>query len=137
MRNWFILFTTTFTITTLVLSLTTWLLPDMHIFDSKYVILLVISSALISFFMGLINQYSIENLMLNFLLDISLIFIIVYSTGIVIRLIPFDIAYFILTLLLVIIIYIIITLIYLFILKKEAEVMNKRLKEWRNRRVDN
>lgn len=136
MRNWFILFTTTFTITTLILTITTWLLSNISAFNSQYVILLAISSALISLFLILFNRLAIEHIILSAFVDISFIFLTVYITGIIINLIPIDLFNFILVLSLVIAIYIIITLIYLFILKKEAEDMNKKISHWRKKYVE-
>lgn len=136
MRNWFILFTTTFTITTLILTITTWFIPNVSAFSSQYIILLAISSALISLFMVLFNRLPIEHIVLNILIDITFIFSIVYFTGMIINLIPMDLFNFILVLSLVILIYIIITLIYMFILKKEAEDMNKKISHWRNNHVE-
>ena len=132
MRNWFILFTTTFTMTTLILTLTTVLLPIIGEFNSQYVLFLAISSALLSFFLNLFNKLPIDNFIVGVFIDISFIFIIVYSTGLVIRLHPFEIISFLVTLFLVIIIYIVISLIYLFILTKEADDMNKIINNWRD-----
>lgn len=133
MRNWFILFTTTFTITTLILTITTWFVPYITTFNSQYIILLAVSSALISLFMMFFNRLPINHIVLNILIDIIFIFAVVYGTGIVIRLIPVDLFNFILVLALVVIIYIIITFIYMSILKKEAKDMNKKISQWRGK----
>lgn len=135
MRNWFILFTTTFTITTLILAVATSLL-NIGAFNSQYVLLMAIISALLALFMNMPKKIKIENMFLNALLDIVFIFIIVFTISIVIGLHQIDLINFIISLSLVIIIYIIITLIYLFILTKEAEDMNKKIREWRNKHVD-
>ncbi len=136
MRNWFILFATTFTITTLVITMTTWFIPYVSAFDTTYIILLAISSALISFFMILMNRLSVENIVLSIIIDITFIFFVVYGTGIVIHLIPIDLFNFIYVLSSVIVIYIIVTLIYMFILKKEAEDMNKKIINWRKNHAE-
>lgn len=136
MRNWFILFVTTFTIATLTISFTTWLIPDMNQFDNNYVILLAISSALLSLCLSLLNKLSIENTALNIFLDISVIFTIVFFTGLMIHLYAVTLENSILILGLVIVIYIIITLIYHFILTKEAQDMNRKITDWRNKHVD-
>jgi len=136
MRNWFILFATTFTITTLTLTSTTWFLPNMSAFNSRYIILLFISSALISLFILIVNRLPFENIILSIFMDITFIFAVVYGTGASIKLIPVDLFNFILVLSLVIIIYIIITLIYMFILKKEAEDMNEKISKWRRKYVE-
>lgn len=136
MRNWFILFATTFTITTLVITMTTWFIPNVTSFDTKYVLLLAISSALISFFMLLMNRIAVENIVLSIIIDIIFIFFVVYGTGIVIYLIPIDFFNFIYVLSSVIVIYIIITLIYMFILKKEAEDMNEKISHWRKKHAE-
>jgi len=136
MRNWFILFATNFTITTLILTMTTWFFPNMAAFNSQYVILLFISSALISLFIVLFNQLPFDNIVLSIFIDVIFIFAIVYGTGIVIKLIPVDLFNFILVLSLVIIIYIMITLIYISILKKEAEDMNEKISKWRKKHAE-
>jgi len=136
MRDWFILFATTFTMTTLIVCLTTWIIPNMDGFDSRYVIMLAISSALLSLCINFFNRLSIESLPLNILLDITVVFTIVFSTGAMIRLYPMQLEYFILILVLVIVIYFIITLIYHFILTKEAEDMNGKIADWRDKHVD-
>src|SRR5690625_1629183 len=137
MRNWFILFTTTFTITTLVLAVTISLL-HLEAFDGRYVLMLAIISALISLFMfvDLPSNLQIQSLFLTVLLDIAFIFTIVFVTSVIIGLHSINLINFMITLSLVIIIYIIITLIYLFILTKEAEDMNKKIKDWRDKYVD-
>lgn len=136
MRNWFILFATTFTITTLFLTMTTWFFPNMAAFNSQYVILLFFSSALISLFIIWFNQLPIDNIVLSIFIDVMFIFAIVYGTGIVIKLIPVDLFNFILVLSLVIIIYVMITLIYMSILKREAEDMNEKISKWRNKHAE-
>ena len=136
MRNWFILFATNFTTTTLILTMTTWFFPNMSAFNSQYIILLFISSALISLFIILFNQLPIDNIVLSIFIDVIFIFAIVYGTGIVIKLIPVDLFNFILVLSLVIIIYIMITLIYMSILKKEAEDMNEKISKWRKKHAE-
>lgn len=136
MRNWFILFATTFTITTLTLTLTTWFIPYMATFNSRYIILNAISCTLLSFLLIASKRLTIESFILSALLDISVIFTIVFSTGAIIQLYPINIANVLLTLSLVIIIYIIITFIYLFILTKEAKDMNEKITDWRNQHVD-
>lgn len=136
MRNWFILFTTTFTITTLILAVTTWLVRHMPAISNQYIILLAISSALISLFIVWFNRFSIDHMIIRVTLDIFFIFAIVYGTGLVIQLIPLEIFNFVLVLALVIIIYIIITLIYMFILGKETENMNKKILNWRENHAD-
>lgn len=135
MRNWFILFTTVFTITTLILTITTWFIPDIARFSSHYIILLAVSSSLISFVIIFSSKLPIENIFFSMLIDISSIFLIVFLTGITIKLIPIDLMNFILVLSLVVIIYIIISLIYLSVLTKEAENMNKKILEWRKKHV--
>lgn len=136
MRNWFILFATSFTITTLVLSVITWLIPDIAQFDSRYVVLVAITSAILSVFMHLFNQLAIENIFLNIAIDIIFIFTVVFVTGIIIQLYKMTLGNFVLILLLVIFIYAIITLIYLFILKIETENMNEKIADWRDKHVD-
>lgn len=136
MRNWFILFATSFTITTLVLSVITWLIPDIAEFDSRYVILVAITSALLSIFMQVFNQLAIENIFLNIAIDIIFIFTVVCITGIIIQLYQITLGNILLILLLVIFIYAVITLIYLFILKVEAENMNEKIANWRDKHVD-
>lgn len=136
MRNWFILFATTFTITTLVITFATLFIPYVPAFDTKYVVLLAITSALISLFITFMNRLPIEHIILSVFIDITFIFFVVYGTGIVIDLIPIHLFNFIFVLSLVIIIYIIITLIYMFILKKEAEDMNKKISHWRKKHVE-
>ena len=136
MRNWFILFATTFTVTTLTLTITTWFFPNISAFNSRYIILLFISSALISLFIVLVNRLPIENIILSVFIDITFIFVVVYGTGASINLIPVDLFNFVLVLSLVIIIYIIITLIYMSILKKEAEDMNEKITKWRNKHAE-
>lgn len=133
MRNWFILFATTFTITTLTLTITTWFVPYISTFNSQYIILLFISSVLISFYVLLFNQFPIDNIFLSIFIDIMLIFVIVYGTGIVIKSIPVDLFNFFLVLSLVIVIYIVIMLIYMSILKKESEDMNEKISKWRKK----
>jgi len=137
MRNWFVLFTTTFTITTLVLAVTISLL-HLEAFDGRYVLMLAVISALISLFMfmDLSSRLQIQSLFLTVLLDISCIFTVVFVTSVIIGLHSINLINFMITLSLVIIIYIIITLIYLFILTKEAEDMNKKIKDWRDKYVD-
>lgn len=136
MRSWFILFATTFTMTTLVVSLTTWIIPEMDAFDNQYVILLAVSSALLSLCLELLQKLSIKSVILNILLDITVIFLIVFLTGVFIQLYPIQLYYFMLILILVIVIYIIITLIYHLILTKEAEDMNKKITDWRNKHAE-
>ena len=137
MRNWFVLFTTTFTITTLVLAVAISLL-HLEAFDIRYVLMLAIISALISLFMfmDLPSRLQIQSLFLTVLLDIAFIFTIVFVTSVIIGIHSIHLINFIITLSLVIIIYIMITLIYLFILTKEAEDMNKKIIEWRNKHVE-
>lgn len=135
MRSWFILFTTTFTITTLIVTLATWLIPVMNKFDIRYVMLLAISSALLSLILNWFEQLPIENSVLNILLDVSVIFTIVFSTGAIIQVYPVRLSSFVIVLILVLIVYMIITLIYLFILTKEAENMNKKITVWRSKHV--
>ena len=137
MRNWFVLFTTTFTITTLVLSVAISLL-HLEAFDIRYVLMLAIISALISLFMfmDLPSRLQIQSLFLTVLLDIAFIFTIVFATSVIIGIHSIHLINFMITLSLVIIIYIMITLIYLFILTKEAEDMNKKIIEWRNKHVE-
>src|SRR5699024_3992168 len=136
MRNWFILFATTFTITTLVITMTTWFLPSVSAFDTSYIVLLAISNALISLFMIVMNRIAVENIVLSIIIDIIFIFFVVYGTGIVIHLIPIDFFNFVYVLSSVIVIYIIITLIYMFILKKEAEDMNEKISHWRKKHAE-
>lgn len=135
MRNWFILFTTTFTMTILILAMTTRLL-NIQSFDIRHVVLVAILSALLAVFMNLPSRLKIESLFFTVLLDITFIFTVVFGTSVIIGLHQIDLANFIITLSLVIIIYIIITLIYLFILTKEAEDMNKKINDWRNKHAD-
>lgn len=136
MRNWFILFATTFTISVLSLTISTSFIASLPLFSSQYVILLAISSALISLFLLLVNRLPIENVLLTTVIDILFIFIIVYGTGIIINFIPITLIKVIIVLALVIVIYILITLIYMFILKKEAEDMNKKILQWRHKHVE-
>lgn len=136
MRNWFILFATSFTITTLVLSVITWLIPDMAQFDNRYVVLVAITSAVLSVFMHLFNQLAIESVALNILIDIIFIFTIVFLTGIIIQLYEMTLGNIVFIMLLVIFIYTVITLIYLFILKIETENMNEKIADWRGKHVD-
>lgn len=135
MRNWFVLFTTTFTITTLVLVVATSLL-HLEPFDGRYVLMLAIISVLLSFFMNLPSRLQMQSLFLTILLDIAFIFTIVFVTSVIIGLHSINLINFMITLSLVIIIYIIITFIYLFILTKEAEDMNKKIKDWRGKHVE-
>lgn len=135
MRNWFILFTTTFTITTLILAVTTSLL-NMASFDSRYVLLLAFLSLILSLFMKMPSRLKIESLFLTILLDITIIFIIIFTTSVILGLHQIDLTNFIITLSLVIIIYIIIRLIYLFILTKEAKDMNEKINDWRSKHVE-
>src|SRR5699024_12321585 len=86
MRNWFILFATSFTITTLVLSVITWLNPDMTQFDNRYVVLVAIPSAVLSIFMLVFNPLAIENIFLNIVIDIVYIFPVVFVPGFIIQL---------------------------------------------------
>src|SRR5699024_5183194 len=131
MRNWFILFATTFTITTLVLTFTTYFITFMPEFNSRYIMLLAISSAFISVFIIFMNRLPMHLLFLNISMDVIFIFLIVFITGFVIDLIPLTGRNLILVFVLVLIIYTIISLIYLFILKKEAEDMNEKISKWR------
>lgn len=131
MRNWFVLFATTFTITTIILTIATYFIKYIPEFDSRYIILLAISSALISFVIICMNRLPIHQLFLSISIDIILIFSIVFITGFVIDLIPLTSRNIMLVFALVLIIYTIITLIYLFILKKEAEDMNEKISKWR------
>lgn len=137
MRNWFILFATTFTITTLVVSISTLFVPLMSEFDYKYVFHLAISSTLLSLYIHLIYKIPIQSNLVNILLDVTVILAIVYITGYYVHLYPNHIYSFILVFVLVIVIYSIITLIYHFILTKEAEQMNGKIEEWRNKHVGN
>lgn len=136
MRNWFILFATTFTITTLILTITSELVPYMPPFNNQYIILMFISNALISLFILWFNQLPINNIFLTIFIDVLFIFTIVYGTGFTIKLMPVDMYTFILVFLLVIIIYTVITLIYMSILKKEAEDMNEKISKWRKKHAD-
>src|SRR5690625_4350584 len=136
MRNWFILFATNFTITTLILTMTTWFFPNMAAFNSQYVILLFISSALISLFIVLFNQLHFDNIVLSIFIDVIFIFAIVYGTGIVVKLIPLDLFNFIRVLLRVMIIYIMSSLIYMSTLKKESEDMNEKISKWRKKHAE-
>lgn len=136
MRNWFILFTTTFTISTLILGLTTWIFTEMQQFDIRYVVLMAISSALLSLFIHLFSKLPIENVMLSISLDIIVIFVIVFFTGIAIKLYAINWENILFVLVLTIVIYAIITIIYLFILIREAESMNGKIMNWRKKHVD-
>lgn len=136
MRNWFILFTTTFTITTLVLALTSLSIPDMAGFDNSYVVLIAITSALLSLFMNVTSKLQRENMIFTVSIDIIFIFTIVFSSSVIIGIHPISLSNVILTALLVIFIYIIITLIYFFLLTKEAKDMNRKIIEWRKKHVD-
>lgn len=135
MRSWFI-FTTTFTITTLVLAVTTWFISDMADFNSRYVLLVAIISGLLSLFMNVTYRLQRENMILTVTTDIIIIFTVVFSAAVIIGTLPISVGNVILTFLLVVLIYIIITLIYFFILAKEADDMNKKILEWRNKHVD-
>lgn len=136
MRSWFILFTTTFTITTLVLALTSLANPYMVGFDNRYVVFIAITSALLSLFIIMTSKLQRENFFITAIIDILFIFTIVFSTSVIIGIHPISVENVLLTSLLVIFIYIIITLIYYFILTKEAEDMNKKINEWRKKHVD-
>jgi len=100
-------------------------------FNSRYIMLLAISSALISVFIIFMNRLPMHQLFLNISMDVIFIFLIVFITGFVIDLIPLTGRNLILVFVLVLIIYTIISLIYLFILKKEAEDMNEKISKWR------
>src|SRR5690625_1694482 len=116
MRNWFVLFTTTFTITTLVLAVAISLL-HLEAFDIRYVLMLAIISALISLFMfmDLPSRLQIQSLFLTVLLDIAFIFTIVFATSVIIGIHSIHLINFMITLSLVIIIYIMIYFIFFFI----------------------
>ncbi len=136
MRNWFILFTTTFTVTTLTIVLATWLYPNFIVsFNSDYIVMLAISSAILSSVILLLERLSLQNKFLIIATDLISIFTIVFTTGLAMRFYRFEWPLFLFILLLVILIYIIISLIYLSILKKEADEMNRKLTTWRNKNV--
>lgn len=135
-RNWFILFTTTFTITVLVLSAVTWLNHNMLPFDNRYVLAIGISSALLSLFLNVTSRLQRESILFTVITDILFIFIIVFTSTVIIGIHQINIRSAITIFLLVITIYIIITLIYLFLLRKEADNMNEKIKKWRTKNVD-
>lgn len=135
MRNWFILFTTTFTVTILILTIIMQFSSYIPVYNSQYILVQAILSLIISAFIILFNRLPIENIFLNILLDISFIFLVVFSAGIIINLFTFNFLNLSIVLSQVIIIYIIISLIYLFILKREAKDMNKKILHWRKKHV--
>ncbi len=136
MRDWFILFATTFTITTLTVSVSSWLISDMQVFGNQYILFLAISSALLALCLNLFHKLSIESYLLTIVLDLAIIFTIVFTSGVMLQLYPLHIEPAVITFVLVVIIYFIITLIYHFILMKEAEDMTKKITDWRNKHVD-
>lgn len=131
MRNWFVLFSTTFTMTILVL-----VNVNSGGFDNQYILLLAMLSALLSFYSNMSNKLQIKSSLLHALLDIFIITAIVYAATVIILNQSINLSSFIFTLLVVIVIYYIIKLIYFFILTKEAENMNKKIKNWRKKHVD-
>ena len=136
MRDWFILFATTFTITTLTVSVSTWLFDNLQGFDNHYVLFLAFVSALLAFCLNLFRKLSIESYLLTIVLDLAIIFTIVFMSGVLIQLYPLHIEPAVITFVLVVIIYFIISLIYHFVLMKEAEDMTKKITDWRNKHVD-
>ena len=132
MRNWFLLFATTFTITTLTLSLYSSFSPHLPEFNNQYVFLLAVSSALCTFYIFIINRLSIQHFILRTFISIIGLSFIVFFIGILIQFVPSKGIYFITILGLVTLIYLIITLIYMFILQKETKQMNRQIAKWRN-----
>lgn len=135
MRDWFILFATTFTITTLIVSVSSWLISDMQSFDNQYILFLAISSALLALCLHLFRKLTIESYLLTIILDLVIIFTVVFMSGVMTQLYPLHIEPAVITFVLVVIIYFIITLIYHFILTKEAEDMTEKINEWRKKHV--
>jgi len=135
MRNWFILFTTTFTITSFILMLTTWIVPYLPTFYSSQIIFMFISSALLSLSLVLLNQLAMDNIVLSIFIDVIIIFIIVFGTGVLMKIVPVALLNAAIVLILIILIYSVITLIYMSILKKEAVDMNEKIARWRNKYV--
>lgn len=136
MREWFILFATTFTITTLTVSVSTWMFDNMQAFDNHYVLFHAFASALLAFCLNLFRKLTIGSYLLTIVLDLAIIFTIVFMSGVMVQLYPLHFEPAVITFVLVVIIYFIITLIYHFILIKEAEDMTKKITEWRNKHVD-
>lgn len=133
MRNWFILFATTFTITTLTLTLYSSILPQLPAFNSQYIVLLAISSAFCTFYIIAVNRLSIQHFILRTLIHIIGLSLIVFFIGLLIQFVPYKAIYFMIILALVTLIYLVITLIYMFILQKETKQMNEQIAEWRNK----
>lgn len=136
MRDWFILFATTFTITVLALTVTTEMIEKTTDFNAMYVQHAVISSALLSLFMRLMRKMSIQNRLLVIALDITMIFVVVFVVGYLTFSQANTSFLALLSLVLILIIYTIITLIYKFILKVETVKMNKKIKTWRDKHVE-
>lgn len=133
MRNWYILFTSTFTVTTLTVILATWIFPFFSLrFSSEYIATLAVFSALLSLIMLLLERLSIKNAFLSILVDIAVIFTLIFTTGLLMQFYTFDLRLFFFLLALVIFIYLFISLIYLFVLTKEANEMNQKLTTLRN-----
>lgn len=137
MRNWFVLFATTFTITTLTIAIHSTFLPQLPEFNNQYIVLLAISSALCTFYIFWTNRLQIQHVVLKIFMDIIGLSLIVYVIGILIQFVPSKGLYYITVLSLVAVIYFIITLIYMFILQKETKQMNAKISEWRKKNVEN
>lgn len=133
MRNWFILFATTFTITTLTLALHSTFLPQLPAFNHQYIVLLAISSALCTFYIFIVDRLSIHSFALKVFISIIGLSLIVFFTGVLIQFVPSKGIYFIIVLGLVTLIYFIIILIYMFILQRETKQMNEQITKWRKK----
>lgn len=136
MRNWFILFTTTFTMTTIVIAIISWATPMLGTFNNKYVLMLGISSAILSLCVLLLDKIAMDNIFIMTVVDITVIFSVVFLSGLLIKVYPLSWQYFFIVLLLVVVIYAFIICIYQSILVKESEAMNKQIKDWRWKNVD-
>src|SRR5699024_11125912 len=101
-------------ITTLIVNMTSVLFPIMDGFDQRYVLHLTITSAVLSLYMNIIYKMPIENYIVNIVLDLIVIFSIVYIAGYYIHLYPIHLSSVALVLSLVNVIYAIITMIYHF-----------------------
>lgn len=137
MRNWFILFATTFTITTLILALHSTFLPQLPEFNNQYIVLLAISSALCTFYIFIVDRLPVDHFILKAFISIIGLSLIVFFIGMLIQFVPTKVIYFITILGLVTLIYFIITLIYMFILQKETKQMNEQIAKWRSKQGKN
>lgn len=136
MRKWFILFTTTFTITILIVSIANVFINNIQTFDIQYIIIHACLSALLALSLNVLDRMPIEHYILKVLLDITVIFIIVYLIGFQLYSYSINFSSIMITFGLVVIIYFIVTLIYHFILTKEAEEMSEKISEWRDKHVN-